>query len=259
LARSQRSVSTVLVVVVALAGLLAAGRWLQPRLDGRAPVPASTRPLPTSPAPTSPVLPTSRPPNPSPVTRVLATRSQVDAIAVTRQAVWLAVGGVVMRMDPATGQALAVGAGPGAVWVRGTGGWLRRVDPARDRQVDAIRLPTLPDGDELPGKVVVAGDVLWVSDPGDAVVRRVDLRRGSEDTWEADGRDLAATPGGTVWATIDTRLLGLGGPQVRGPRRTLHELETDRITAAAAEADGGLWLGTPQGLFHVDQRVLGQG
>jgi ligand-binding sensor domain-containing protein len=80
-----------------------------------------------------------------------------------------------------------------------------------------------------------------------------------EDTWEADGRDLAVTPGGTVWATSDTRLLGLGGPQVRGPRRNLHELKTDRITAAAAADDGGLWLGTPQGLFHVDQSVLRQG
>jgi ligand-binding sensor domain-containing protein len=91
------------------------------------------------------------------------------------------------------------------------------------------------------------------------VVRRVDLRRGTEDHWEADGRDLAVTPGGTVWATSDTRLLGLGGPEVRGPRRNLHELHTDRITAVAAADDGGLWLGTAQGLFHVDQRVLRQG
>lgn len=64
------------------------------------------------------------------------------------------------------------------------------------------------------------------------------------------------TPGGTVWATSDTRLLGLGGSRVRGPRRNLHELETDRITAAATAHDGGLWLGTPRGLFHVEQSVL---
>jgi ligand-binding sensor domain-containing protein len=66
------------------------------------------------------------------------------------------------------------------------------------------------------------------------------------------------TPGGTVWATSDARLLGLGGPQVRGPRRNLRELNADRITAMAAAEDGGLWLGTANGLFHVDQRVLGQ-
>jgi ligand-binding sensor domain-containing protein len=63
-----------------------------------------------------------------------------------------------------------------------------------------------------------------------------------------------------VWASSDTRLLGLdGGPQVRGPRRNLHELHTDRITAVAAAHDGGLWLGTHNGLFHVDQSVLGEG
>jgi hypothetical protein len=351
-ARSQRSVSAALAVIVALAGLVAAGRWLQPRLDGRTTAPATTRPVPTSPIPTSPTLAT-RPAGPSPITRVVATSSQVDAIAVTGQAVWLAVGGLVLRVDPATGRALvvpgvedraapvvdltagagavwaetsaagllridphtarltaslpgpavsavaagaggvwavccdgrirrgrltrldpasgrvlaavglpgrplAVGAGPGAVWVRGAEGWLWRVDPTGDRQAGAIRLPTVPEGAELGGAVVVADRVVWVSDPGAGVVWRVDPRRGTEDTWEADGRDLAVTPGGTVWATSDTRLLGLGDPQVRGPRRNLHELQTDRITAAAAAGDGGLWLGTPQGLFHVDQRVLGQ-
>jgi ligand-binding sensor domain-containing protein len=63
---------------------------------------------------------------------------------------------------------------------------------------------------------------------------------------------------GVRWASSDTRLLGLG-QEVRGPRRNLHELNTDRITTVAAAGDGGLWLGTPQGLFHVDQRVLGEG
>ena len=352
MARSQRSVSAALAVVVALAGLVAAGRWLQPRLDGRTKAPVTSRPAPTSPAPTSPTLATTRPAGPSHITRVVATSSQVDAIAVTRRAVWLAVGGLVLRVDPATGRALvvpgvedgapvvdlaagagavwavttgagllrvdpgtarltaslpgpvsavtagaggvwavccqgrirrgrvtrldpasgrviaavglparplAVGAGTGAVWVRGPEGWLWRVDPLGYRSAGSSRLPTVPGGAELGGKVVVAGEVIWVSDPGVGVVRRVDPRRGTEDTWEADGRDLVVTPGGTVWATSDTWLLGLGGPQVLGPRRNLHELHTDRIIAAAAARDGGLWPGTAQGLFHVDQSVLRQG
>jgi hypothetical protein len=355
LARSQRSVPAALVVV-ALAALLAAGHWLQPRLDGRARDPATVRPgpttpVPTSPGPTSPTLATDRPAGPSPITRVVATSSPVDAIAVTRQAVWLAVGGLVLRVDPATGRALtvpeveagapvvdlaagagavwavtstngllrinpgsarltrpnpgpvsaiavgaggvwavccqgrgprgrvtrldpasgrviatiglparplAVGAGPDTVWVRGAEGWLWRVDPVYGRRAGAIRLASVLGGAELAGELVVAGAVVWISDPGPGVVRRVDPRRGTEDQWEADGRDLAVAPGGTVWATSDTRLLGLGGPEVRGPRRTLHELHTDRITAVAAADDGGLWLGTGQGLFHVDQRVLRQ-
>ena len=357
MAGSQRSVPVALVVVVALAALLAAGRWLQPQLGGRAKAPAQTSPapttpVPTDPAPTSPTLATDRPAGPSPIRRVVATSSPVDAIAVTRRAVWLAVGGLVLRVDPATGRALvvpevdagapvvdlvagagavwgvtsaagllridpgtarltvpnpgpvsavavgaggvwavccqgrgrrgrvtrldpasgrvittaglpgrplAVGAGPGGVWVRGADGWLWRVDPASGRQVGAIRLPTIPRGAELAGEVVVAGAVVWVSDPGVAVVRRIGLRDGTQDGWEADGRDLVLTSAGTVWATSDARLLGLGGSQVLGPRRNLHELDTDRITAVAAATDGGLWLGAAKGLFHVDPGVLGQG
>ena len=112
----------------------------------------------------------------------------------------------------------------------GCGGWTR---PVTGRPAPS-GCRTVPGGAELAGKLVVASGVLWVTDPGPGVVRRVDLRSGTEDRWEADGRHLAVTPGGTVWATSDTRLLGLGGPQVRGPRRNLHELETDRITAMAA-------------------------
>ena len=356
MARSQRSVSAALVVVVALAALVAAGRWLQPRLDGPTDAPATTSPaptlpVPTSPASTSPTLATDQPAGSSDIRRVVATSSPVDAIAVTRQAVWLAVGGLVLRVDPGSGRALvvpevengapvvdlvagagavwavtsingllrinpgtarltvarsgpvsaiaagaggvwavccrgrgprgrvarldpasgrvittvglparplAVGAGPGVVWVRGAEGWLLRVDPAYSRQAGAIRLAAVPGGAELAGELVVAGAAVWITDPGPGVVRRIDLRRGTEDHWEADGRDLAVTPGGTVWATSDTRLLGLGGLEVRGPRRNLHELRTDRITAVAAAQDGGLWLGTATGLFHVEQRFLRQ-
>jgi hypothetical protein len=203
-------------------------------------------------------------PNPGPV----------SAIAIGAGGVWAVCcqgrgpSGRVTRLDPASGRViatiglparpLAVGAGSDVVWVRGAEGWLWRVDPAYGRKAGAIRLASVPGGAELAGKLVVAGAEVWISDPGPGVVRRVDLRRGTEDRWEADGRDLTVTSGGTVWATSDTRLLGLGGPQVRGPRRNLHELHTDRITAVAAAGDGGLWLGTAQGLFHVDQRVLGQ-
>src|SRR4029453_8496368 len=122
--------------------------------------------------------------------------------------------------------------GPGGVWVRGAEGWLWRVDPASGRHAGALRLPTIPGGAELAGEVVVVGAVVWVSDPGVATVRRIAPRRRTQDGWEADGRDLALTAGGTVWASSGTGLLGLGGPQVLGPRN-LHELRTDRITAVA--------------------------
>jgi hypothetical protein len=145
LARPQRSVSAVLVAVVALAGLLAAGQWLQPRLGGPTEAASSTRPAPTSPPTTSPTLATDRPAGPSHIRRVVATSSPVDAIAVTRQAVWLAVGGLVVRIDPATGRALVVPevdtgapvvdltAGAGAVWAVTSSAGLLRIDPGTAR------------------------------------------------------------------------------------------------------------------------------
>ncbi len=76
---------------------------------------------------------------------VVATSAPVDAIAVTRQAVWLAVGGLVLRVNPATGRALVVPevdtgapvvdltAGAGAVWAVTSSAGLLRIDPGTAR------------------------------------------------------------------------------------------------------------------------------
>ena len=354
MARPQRSVSAAVVAVVALAGLLAAGRWLQPRLDRQ--TPAATAPS------TSPTVVTTTQPPSSPAITKTANTVPVDAIAVTPRGVWIAAGGLVLRLDPvtrrtvvvpgietavppvveltagagavwatttagrpllridpptarvaaslsvpaqavaadrsgvwavcceagvrrgqltridpATGRvvkvidlpshAYALGIGPSGVWVRGTG-QLWRIDPSSNRVVATIPLPSSPtfkgdavDTSEPGGDIAVTEDGVWVSDPAAATVWRIDPRHNQVDgtRWEADGSDLAVAADGVVWASSDTRLLGLGGPQVRGPRRNLHELMTDRITAVAAAGDGGLWLGTPQGLFHVDQSLLREG
>jgi hypothetical protein len=135
-----------LVAFVVLAGLLAAGQWLRPRLDGQTKATPTTHPAPTPtwPAPTSPILATARPAGSS-LRRLVATSSPVDAVAVTRQAVWLAVGGLVVRVDPATGRALVVPevdtgapvidleAGAGAVWAVTSSGGLLRIDPGTAR------------------------------------------------------------------------------------------------------------------------------
>jgi hypothetical protein len=152
-------VTAALVAVVALAGLLAAGRWLQPQLDGQSQAPATTRPAstaptPTSPAPTSPTLATDQPTGSSPISRVVATSSPVDAIAVTRQAVWLAVDGLVLRVAPATGRAQVVpgvedsaapvvdlAAGAGAVWAVTSAAGLLRIDPRTARLTASLPGP----------------------------------------------------------------------------------------------------------------------
>jgi hypothetical protein len=126
--------------------------------------------------------------------------------------------------------------------------------------VATLRLPSGPvDTGDPGGDIVVTHDAVWVSNPTTATLRGIDPRPNqvTDDMAEADGSDLTVAANGMVWATSGTRLLGLGvGSQVLGPRRNLHELGTDRITATAAARDGGLWLGTPQGLFHVNRSVL---
>lgn len=360
LATVRRSSSAALVVVAALVGLLAAGRWLQPRLDHRTPEAPSTRPPLTSPAPTATTVATvARPPGSQGITKTADT-DLVESILVIGRSVWVTAGGWVVRVDPVTrrkvrvqelgvqpatgrlaaadgavwvatasqrllrinprtarvaaslalpaqaiaadpsgvwavccgaggrsgqltrvepasgrivkairlpGHPEAVGIGSSGVWVRGAEGLLWRIDPISYRVVATIRLPSSngqsyrADTGGPGGDIAVTRDAVWVSNPATATVRRIDPRRNqvSDDLWEADGSDLTVAANGVVWATSDTRLLGLGGSEVLGPRRNLHELATDRITAAAAARDGGLWLGTAQGLFHVTGSVLREG
>jgi hypothetical protein len=86
LARSQRSLVAGVAVAVALAGLLVAGRWLQPRLDRPAPgAPTAASPAPSPPARTTP--------RGSPGITRTADTALVDAITVTSRWVWVAAGG----------------------------------------------------------------------------------------------------------------------------------------------------------------------
>jgi streptogramin lyase len=201
-----------------------------------------------------------------------------QAVAADGRGVWTVCCGAgprrgqLSRVDPASGRVVAairlpghpyaLGVGPSGVWVRDAGGLVWRVDPTSNRVVATIRLPSSKvDTGQPGGDVAVTEEAVWVSDPAAATVWRIDPRHNqvTDDRWEADGSDLAVAADGVVWATSDVRLLGLGGPEVRGPRRGLHELDTDRITATATALDGGLWLGTPHGLFHVNQSVLREG
>jgi ligand-binding sensor domain-containing protein len=209
--------------------------------------------------------------------RVAASLSvPAQAVAADASDVWAVCCGAgsgsrqLTRVDPASGRVVqairlpgrpqAVGIGPSGVWVRGAEGWIWRVDPASNRVVATIRLPSSDVATGDPGgDIAVTKDGVWVSNPATATVRRIDPRRNqvTDDLVEADGSDLTVAADGVVWATSDTRLLGWGGgPEVLGPRRNLHELGTDRITATAAARGGGLWLGTPQGLFHINRSVL---
>ena len=217
----RRSSSAALVVVAVLVGLLAAGRWLQPRLDHGTPeAPSTRRPL-TSPAPTEgqnsrawgPAgdgstsgsgwgsLGGDRQP-PAAVADQSAHRPVAGSVAVPARAIAADRSGV---------WAVCCGAG-------GRSGQLTRVDPASGRVVEAIRLPSSngqsyrADTGDPGGDITVTRDAVWVSNPATATVRLIDPRRNqvTDDLVEADGSDLTlaangvggrpATPGCSVLA-----------------------------------------------------------
>lgn len=175
--------------------------------------------------------------------------------------------GLLYRIDPASnrvvatvrlpGAADAVGVGAGGVWVRSPAGLVWRVDPASGRVVATIRFRHDAGSGEPGGAVAVTRDGVWVSDPAGGMVWRIDPRRNqlTGERWEAAGSDLAVAADGVVWTSSETRLLGLGRSRLVGPYQTLFEFGAGRITAVEAAPDG-LWLGSPDGLFHVDQGAL---
>ena len=141
--------------------------------------------------------------------------------------------------------------------MRSPAGLVWRVDPASGRVVATIRFRHDAGSGEPGGAVAVTRDGVWVSDPAGGMVWRIDPRRNqlTGERWEAAGSDLAVAADGVMWTSSETRLLGLGRSRLVGPYQTLFEFGAGRITAVEAAPDG-LWLGSPDGLFHVDQGAL---
>lgn len=260
MARSQRSLIAGVVVATALAGLLMAGRWLQPRLDRPAPGAATpTSPAPSSPARTTRAMATTGPPGSPGITRTADT-AQVDAIAVTSRWVWVATDGLVLRVDPETGRSVVVpgiettqppvvrlAAAAEAVWATTTGGRrLLRIDPRAARVVASLPVPAQGVAADRDGVWVVCCE----AGGGRGRLTRVDAASGRVvKVVRLPGHPFAvgAGPSG-LWA------LGAGGLLSRVDPARDRVLATIRVPPG----DRGLWLGTPQGLFHVSRSVLRQ-
>ena len=97
-------------------------------------------------------------------------------LAGNDDAVWVAIGGELMSLDPQTGQVsstVSIGADVGAlavgddVWATSELG-LTRVDPTTGQVVATIAV-----GDS-PSAIAIAGDLVWVADSRDGTLRAVD-------------------------------------------------------------------------------------
>jgi hypothetical protein len=210
-----------------------------------------------------------------------------SGLAVTATSVWVGccgpagpIGpgsrGRLARIDPAGGQVVAtiglaglpgeVGAGPSGVWVTGRGGPIWRVDPTSGRLVATIRVPGGLGG--LPhegpageaGDVLVGRDAVWVSNPANAEVLRIDPRRNQLQGRAFTGGPALVTADGAVWGTSSTTLVPLNDQARREvplgelgqPDEFLDEQgQLDEISDLAAGPDA-VWVAAPAGLFRVD-------
>jgi virginiamycin B lyase len=131
-------------VVMVLAALLVVGRVSSGRLDRPASSTTTTiASLPEADHPTTTA--------PSPVVARISFGEPVDGVAASPQALWVAHGGMLGRVDPRTRRVtatvpgarrvVAVSAGAGAVWAS-TGTWLLRVDPRRARVATRVAVAT---------------------------------------------------------------------------------------------------------------------
>jgi hypothetical protein len=194
----------------------------------------------------------------------------VAPVAVGSSGVWVVCcggetylgGGQLARVDPATnrvtarialpGFADAVGVGPSGVWVRAAAGPVWRIDPATNRVAATVTVPHGLGGGQ--GSVLVGRDAVWVSDPSTGTVLRIDPRSNRiAGRTEVAGPALAAAADGTVVATGQARVFGLG----RGPVRSVgvDGVDGKYVTALAADADR-IWIAESSVLLHVDQRGL---
>jgi hypothetical protein len=140
--------------------------------------------------------------------------------------------GSLVLVDPASNRVVArvrlpglptaVGAGPSGVWVTGAGGPIWRVDPASGRLVATIPVPGGLGG--LPGRkgpagqagdVLVDADAVWVSNPVNAEVLRIDPRRNQLRGRAFTGGPALVVADGVVWATSSTTLVPLNDPARR--------------------------------------------
>jgi|GEM_PF-3802302 len=161
---------------------------------------------------------------PSPVVARIRFRQPVTGVAVGRDAVWVAHGCGISRVDPTTNRVVArvagirprrngcavfgVRVGAGAVWASLWGQGLLRIDPRRNR---------VAGRDFAGGHAMVAAD-------------------------------------GTVWATSGTTLVPVGDPTRRDvPLVDIADPEGSLDTIGdLAAGHGAIWVAAPAGLYRVD-------
>jgi hypothetical protein len=272
MAMLSRSKLVAAAAVVGVGGLLVVGRWLQPRLDGApGPTPSTSRP-PVTTAPTTGPPVTTEPTIASlpGVTRIKSFPSQVDDIVVGRGVVWVATGGLVMRVEPATRRAevvpgvetaappvVGLSVGAGAVWADTTGDRLLRIDPRTARVVASLAVPA--------AGVAVDHQAVWVVCCGvsasSGLLRRIDPASNRVVTTVRlpGAADAVGVGAGGVWVRSPAGLVWRVDPasgRVLATIRFRHDAGSGEPGGAVAVSRGGVWVSDPAGgrVWRIDPR-----
>jgi YVTN family beta-propeller protein len=221
------------------------GSAAAPARDPVPPSPVPPSPVPPSPVPPSPVPPSPVPPSPVPPSlapaggapRPRIRRTRLAAIAATGVGV-LAASLLIGFRGPPAGQATLAGASG-----------LVAVDMASDQLVHATRLAGAPSA------VSGGSGSVWVADPGDGKVSRIDPGSGAEvDRILVGGGPGSITSGaGAIWvaSTVDATLTRID-PATEAVTQTIPLPGAN--PGAIAYGAGGLWVADPvaRELFEVD-------
>ena len=195
---------------------------------------------------------------------------QIELAAADRMvsafgALWVRIdNGDVVRFDPESGKQTAtipaggaaklcqgLGASDEAIWSCPAAGSITRIDPESNSVTDTIRIDGLPEQ----GRLVSAGDLLWVLTKSGEELTGVDLRTGKPAVSIALGAgtctDLAAGSD-TVWVMcpIDGLVLQV---DAQAAEVTGEVALPDARTAAVGD---DLWVGFEGGVAQVDPEAL---
>jgi hypothetical protein len=189
---------------------------------------------------------------------VLPASNTPYLIAATASAVYVAGGGAVMRIDPATGKVIerqALGARPrallaaqGRLWVTADGGRLVQLDPGTLRVVATRHVTGHPDA------ITTDSGAVLVTDDRDRTLTRMEIANGKVTGTTTIGANGAGRPSqitvyaGSIWVYEGTTVLRVAA----GALQLLDRVTVPGGGGSLAAGTGGVWVSGSFGVARID-------
>ena len=189
---------------------------------------------------------------------VLPASNTPYLIAATASAVYVAGGGAVMRIDPATGKVIerqalgarlrALLAAQGRLWVTADGGRLVQLDPGTLSVVATRHVTGHPDA------ITTDAGAVLVTDDRDRTLTRMDIANGKVTGTTSIGANGAGRPSqitvyaGSIWVYEGTTVLRVA----TGALQLLDRVTVPGGGGSLAAGTGGVWVSGSFGVARID-------